>query len=98
MIHTETKPPSPEPVEGRPVASGDEWLGKNAGARRRLWERLNPRNRRQLRVLAHALVLRQAKERIPENLRQQFLSALDDLERLTRRIEQLLAKLGKPPH
>ncbi|HEV2490834.1 MAG TPA: hypothetical protein VGT03_13595 [Candidatus Acidoferrales bacterium] len=98
MIHTETKPPSPEPVEGRPVASGDEWLGKNAGARRRLWEHLNPRHRRELRVLARAFVLRQAKERIPESLRQQFFSALDELERLTRRIEQLFVKLGKPPY
>jgi hypothetical protein len=98
MIHTEPKPPSPEPVGGRPVASGDEWLGKNAGARRRLWESLNPRHRRELRILARVLTLRQAKERIPESLRQQFFSALDELERLTRRIEQLLAKLGKPPY
>jgi hypothetical protein len=98
MIHAEPKPPSPEPVAGRPVASGDEWLGKNAGARRRLWERLNPRHRRELRILARALALRQAKERVPENIRQRLLAALDEFERLTCRIEQLLARLGKPPY
>lgn len=96
MIHTEGKPPSPEPAEGRPVASGDEWLGKNSGTRRRLWERLNPRHRRELHVLARALAMRQAKEHIPENIRQQLLAALDELERLSRRIGQLLVLLTKP--
>ena len=99
MIHAETKPPLPEPAEGRPVASGDQWLGKNSGTRRRLWERLNPRHRRQLRVLARALAMSQAKEHIPEIIRQQLLSALSELERLSQRIEQLLVLLTKrtPP-
>jgi hypothetical protein len=96
MIRAETKPPAPEPTEGRPVASGDEWLGKNSGTRRRLWERLNPRHRRELHVLARALAMRQTKERIPENIRSQLLASLDDLERLSRRIEQLLVLLTKP--
>ena len=96
MIHAEIKPPSPEPTEGRPVASGDEWLGKNSGTRRRLWERLNPRHRRELRVLARALAMSQTKERIPGSIRQQLLSTLGELERLSRRIEQLLVLLTKP--
>jgi hypothetical protein len=96
MIHAETKLPTPEPADGRPVASGDEWLGKNAGTRRRLWERLNPRHRRELHVLARALAMRQAKERMPENIRLQLLAALNELERLSRRIEQLLVLLTKP--
>lgn len=96
MIHTESKPPSPEPGEGRPVASGDEWLGKNASTRRRLWERLNPRHRRELRLLARALAMSQVKERIPPGIRQQLLAALDEFGRLSRRIEQLLVLLTKP--
>lgn len=96
MIHSGTKPPPPEPARGRPVASGDEWLGKNSSARRRLWERLNPRHRRQLRVLARALALRQAKERLPETIRPKLLAALEELDRLAHRIEQTLATLTKP--
>ena len=96
MIHAESKPPSPEPAEGRPVASGDEWLGKNAGTRRRLWERLNPRHRRELRLLARALAMSQTKEHIPPSIRQQLLAAVDEFGRLSRRIEQLLVLLTKP--
>lgn len=96
MIHTETKPPVPEPDNGRPVASGDAWLGKNSGTRRRLWERLNPRHRRELRLLARALAMSQAKESIPHYIRPQLLAALDELGRLSRRIQRLLVLLTKP--
>ena len=96
MIHTETKPPLPEPDNGRPVASGDAWLGKNSGTRRRLWERLNPRHRRELRLLARALAMSQAKERIPASIHRQLLTALDELDRVSRSIEHLLVLLTKP--
>ena len=96
MIRSETKPPPPEPADGRPVASGDEWLGRNSSARRRLWEQLNPRHRLELRLLARALALRQSKGRIPENIRQKLLAALEELDHLARRIEHILATLTKP--
>lgn len=83
----------PEPTEGKPVASAEQWLGHNASTRRRLWERLNPRHRKQLRLLARALVLHQEKARLPEALRVRLSAALDELERVTNRIEQLLAML-----
>ncbi len=83
----------PEPTEGNPVASAEQWLGRNASTRRRLWEQLNPRHRKQLRLLARALVLHQEKARLPEALRVRLSAALDELERVTNRIEQLLATL-----
>ncbi len=83
----------PEPAEGRPVASAEQWLGHNASNRRRLWERLNPRHRKQLRLLARALVLHQEKARLPEAARAKLSAALDELERIANRVEQLLAAL-----
>jgi hypothetical protein len=72
----------------QPTRSAEQWLG--IGDRRRLWERLNPRHRRLLRVLAHALVLAQDKARLPELARMRLLAALDELERVARRLEQFL--------
>jgi anion-transporting ArsA/GET3 family ATPase len=83
----------PEPAQGKPVASAEQWLGRNASSRQHLWERLNPRHRKQLRLLARALVLRQEKARLPEPARTKLSAALDELERLANRIEQLLAAL-----
>jgi len=87
-----------EPVSGRPVASGEQWLGRDAASpetsRRRLWARLNPRHRKQLRLMARALALRQAQARLPEAARRKLLAALDELERLVARIEKLLAELA----
>ncbi len=97
------QPRPPEPRTGRPEISGEEWLGKTPGAQnenagRRLWERLNPLHRKQLRLLARALVLRQFQARLPEPFRTRLLVALDDLERLAARIERLLAELaGRTP-
>lgn len=79
-----------------PTASGEEWLGRNRGEKRRLWERLNPRHRKLLRVLATALALRQDKAHRPEPVRARLLAALDELERLAARVEQLLT-LHKQP-
>lgn len=97
MIHNREKSPSPEPFRGRPVASGDDWLGRGkSDDRRRLWEHLSPPHRRQLRILARALALRQGKARLSEDVRSRLLTALGELDRLSRRIEQLLAALTKP--
>ena len=86
--------PAIEPESGGPVASGEQWLGRNANAGRRLWERLNPPHRRLLRLLARALVLRQEKARLPEAARAKLLTALDELDRLAARIERLLAAVA----
>ncbi|SRR5712692_8369722 len=99
MIPPSAKKPEPplEPATGRPVASGEQWLGRSASPEasgRRLWERLNPRHRRLVRLLARALVLRQEKARQPEAVRAKLLIALDELERLTARIEKLLAAVA----
>jgi IS4 transposase len=99
MIHTQPKQNVPEPEEGKPVSSAEEWLGRNASGRQRLWERLNPRHRKMLRMLGRALVLRQRKGHVPETAWEKLAAALDELERLARRIEQLLAALASrtPP-
>jgi hypothetical protein len=83
--------PAIEPESGRPVASGEQWLGRNAHAGRRLWERLSPPHRRLLRLLARALVLRQEKARLPQAACAKLLTALDELDRLAARVEKLLA-------
>jgi hypothetical protein len=90
------KPNTPKPAqEGapRPVASAEQWLGRNDSAKRRLWERLNPRHRKQLRVLARALVLRQMEGRLPEDVRLRLRALVEELERLLARAEKLLAEL-----
>jgi len=83
----------PEPAQGKPVASAEQWLGRNASSRMRLWERLNPRHRKQLRLLARAFVLHQEKARLPEAARMKLSAVLDEVERLANRIDQLLAAL-----
>jgi IS4 transposase len=99
MIQTQPRQNAPEPAEGKPVASAEEWLGRNASGRQKLWERLNPRHRKMLRMLGRALVLRQRKGHVPEGAWAKLAAALDELERLARRIEQLLAALANrtPP-
>lgn len=83
-------------AKSTPVQSAEEWLGRNRGEKRRLWERLNPRHRKLLRVLATALALRQDKAHLPEPARVRLLAALDELERLAARIEQLLTLRKQP--
>ena len=101
MIRPPQTPPS-TPSEGnapQPIASGEQFLGRNTSEKRRLWERLNPRHRKTLQQLARALVLRQSQGRLPEELRAKLLAALDELERLAARIEHLLAVVSRrtPP-
>src|SRR2546427_13191012 len=78
MITPKAKQQEPvlEPASGRPEVSGEQWLGRNAESKRRLWERLNPRHRKQLRLLAEALALRQSQARLPDELRAKLLATL----------------------
>ena len=96
---TPTTPPLAEPDAGRPAGSGQEWLGRNRSSRRRLWERLNPLSRKQIRVIAEALALQQTRAQLQEPLRARLSAALQELERLVTRIHALLAEVARrtPP-
>jgi hypothetical protein len=89
----------PEPQDGSPAESGEGWLGHNRSNKRRLWERLNPRHRKELRILAEALALQQNHARLPEATRGQLDLALADLDRVIRRIAAILVELARrtPP-
>lgn len=96
---TEKVETSDEPQEGRPAQSGEAWLGRNRSDKRRLWERLNPRHRKELRMLAEALALQQSHARLPEPMRLRLDAALAELERVVRRIVTILAEVARrtPP-
>jgi hypothetical protein len=101
MIRTRKQNTAPvaEPETGRPAGSGEEWLGRNRSSQRRLWERLNPRSRKQIRVIAEALALQQTHAQLPEAARARLSAAIDELERLAGRIRTLLAEVARrtPP-
>jgi hypothetical protein len=100
MIRYNNKPVTPaEPQAGRPAESGESWLGRNRSEKRRLWERLNPRHRKELRLLAEALALQQNHAQLPESARTRLDAAIAELGRLTRRIAALLAEVARrtPP-
>ena len=101
MIRTKKQNTAPvaEPGAGRPAGTGEEWLGRNRSSKRRLWERLNPRSRKQIRVIAEALALQQTHAQLPEATRARLSAAMDELERLTGRIRALLAEVARrtPP-
>jgi hypothetical protein len=88
-----------EPETGRPATSGESWLGRDRSEKRRLWERLNPRHRKELRMLAEALVLQQNHARLPEAMRGRLDATLGELNRVIRRIAAILAELARrtPP-
>jgi len=96
---TEKTELSPEPQTGRPAQSGEAWLGRDRGDKRRLWERLNPRHRKELRMLAQALALEQTHARLPEPTRLRLNAALNELERAVRRIAAILTEVARrtPP-
>jgi hypothetical protein len=96
---TEKTEQEAEPQAGRPAESGEAWLGRNRSNKRRLWERLNPRHRKELRLLAEALALQQTHARLPETARLQLSAAVDELERVVRRIAAILAEVSRqtPP-
>jgi type II secretory pathway component PulM len=88
-----------EPETGRPAGTAQEWLGQNRSAKRRLWERLNPRHRKELLVIAEALAMQQTHANLPEPLRARLSESIEQLERLARRMEALLAEVTRrtPP-
>ena len=88
-----------EPPGGRPESTGEEWLGRNRSAARRLWERLNPRSRKQLRVLAEALAVEQTRARLPDESRSRLSTIVQELERLAARAGRLLTEVARrtPP-
>ena len=90
---------SMEPEAGRPAGTGEEWLGRNQSAKRRLWERLNPRHKKELRVIAEALAMQQTHANLPEPLRARLSESIEQVERLARRIGALLAEVTRrtPP-
>ena len=96
-IHNPALPP--EPQSGRSVESAEAWLGRNRSSKRRLWERLNPRHRKDLRMLATALALQQNHARLPDSVRARLDAALAELDRLIHRIAAILAEVARrtPP-
>ena len=98
--NTQHKAPIAEPETGRPAGTGEQWLGHNRSAKRKLWERLNPRSRKQLRLLAEALALQQTHAGLPEPVREKLSAATAELERLAGRIGALLAEIARktPPN
>ena len=99
MIRQKEKP-SPEkqiaePETGRPAGTGEEWLGRNRTSKRRLWERLNPRSRKQIHVIAQALALQQTHAQLPEPLRARLSAAVEELERHVARLRALLLEVAR---
>jgi hypothetical protein len=86
---------NPEPQTGRPAQSGEAWLGRNRSDKRRLWEQLNPRHRKELRLLAEALALQQTHARLPEPVRSRLAAALGEMDRVTRKIAAVLAEVAR---
>src|SRR5712664_342630 len=101
MIQPRKQNPAPvaEPETGRPAGTGEEWLGRNRSSKRRLWERLNPRSRRQIRLIAEALALQQTHAQLPDSVRGRLSAAMDEVERLAGRLRALLAEVARrtPP-
>ena len=87
--------PIAEPDAGRPASTGEEWLGRNRSSRRRLWERLSPLSRKQIRVIAEALALQQTHAQLPESFRMRLSAIHSELERLVSRARALLAEVAR---
>ena len=100
MIRTKpTTTQATEPDAGRPAGTGEEWLGRNRSSKRRLWERLNPLSRKQIRVIAEALALQQTHAQLPEPLRARLSAVHGEIDRLVNRIRALLVEVARrtPP-
>jgi len=101
MIKTKTRDLAPvaEPETGRPAGTGEEWLGRNRSSKRKLWERLNPRSRGQIRMIAEALALHQTHAQLPDSVRGRLSAAAGEVERLASRLRALLAEVARqtPP-
>jgi hypothetical protein len=101
MIRPEAQPAKVrvEPEEGRLEGTGEDWLGRGRSEKRKLWEKLNPRHRKQVRLLAEALALEQSRARLPEEARGRLGALLGEIERLATRAARLLAEVARrtPP-
>ena len=88
-----------EPEAGRPEGTAEQWLGRERSPGRRLWERLNPRHRKQLRMIAEALAAEQTHARLPDEMRARLSAAIAELDRVAARLTALLAELARrtPP-
>ena len=88
-----------EPEAGRPEGTGEQWLGREESAGKRLWERLNPRHRKQLRVIAEALAAEQTHARLPDEMRARLSAAIAELDRVASRLAALLIEVARraPP-
>ncbi|HWQ03627.1 MAG TPA: hypothetical protein VNL38_04025 [Candidatus Nitrosotenuis sp.] len=87
-----------ENAAAQPVNSGEQWLGRNASDKRRLWEQLNPRHRKQLQLLARAQVLHQQQGRLTEGERARLSRLLNEIELQIARLETLLGNLAAKSH
>ncbi|MGB2662424.1 MAG: hypothetical protein WAK48_00380 [Candidatus Acidiferrum sp.] len=87
-----------ESQTSQPAQSGEALPGRNRSDKRRLWERLNPRHRKELRMLAAALALQQSHACLPEAARLRLDAALGELDQVMRRIAAVLAEVaGRTP-
>ena len=84
-----------EPLAAHPASSAEEWLGRNRGEKQRLWERLNPRHRKSLRLLAEALAAQQAHARLEDSTRGKLGQLLADVEHLAARAATILAEVAR---
>src|ERR1051325_8392434 len=84
-----------EPAAGRPAGSAEEWLGRNRGEKQRLWEKLNPRHRKSLRLLAEALAAHQSHAKFEDETRARITQLVADVERLAGRAAALLAEVAR---
>jgi hypothetical protein len=95
MIPEKTATPLPEPEQGRPEPTADGWLGRQRSAKKKLWERLNPRHRREVLFIAQALALSQVRARLSEGAQERLAAILADAERLAARARRFLAELAQ---
>ena len=84
-----------EPTTGRPEDTGEQWLGRERSAGKRLWERLNPRHRKQLRVIAEALAAEQTHARLADEMCGRLSAAIAELDRVVNRLGALLLELAR---
>ncbi len=84
-----------EPAAGRPEGTGEDWLGRGRSEKRKLWERLNPRHRKQVRLLAEALALEQTRARLPEEFQARVGGLIEEMQRLAARAARLLAEVAR---
>jgi hypothetical protein len=88
-----------EPQGGCPAGSGEEWLGRNRSSKRRLWEKLNPRSRKQIQMIAEGLALQQCHAQLPDVAKSKLSACMAEVERLASRIKMILVEVARrtPP-